>query len=157
MFCTVYRAIGVLLQVTVLNHFRFFKIYRRSQFIMMYGAIRGAIALSLFALLCSKKVISAKPIFYTATVVVIMFTVFIQGITIKPLVNLLHVQKSEKRKPTMNEEIYQRFNSHFMAGLEDIFGHHGHYSLKEKWEVVNRKFLERILVKENRRAAITKS
>eukprot|EP00057_Strongylocentrotus_purpuratus_P003195 XP_003726137.2 PREDICTED: probable Na(+)/H(+) antiporter nhx-9 isoform X2 [Strongylocentrotus purpuratus] len=149
LFCSVYRAIGVFVQVTILNRFRLFKINRRSQFIMTYGGIRGAIAFSLVALLCS-KVISAKPIFFTTTVVIIMFTVFVQGITIKPLVNFLHIQKAEKRKPTMNEEIYERFNSHLMAGVEDIVGHHGHHWIKEKWEEVNHKFLEKLLVKEPR-------
>ncbi|XP_041454531.1 probable Na(+)/H(+) antiporter nhx-9 isoform X2 [Lytechinus variegatus] len=152
LFCSVYRAVGVLIQVTVLNRFRLFKINRRSQFIMMYGGIRGAIAFSLVALLCS-KVIGAKPIFFTTTVVIIMFTVFIQGITIKPLVNFLHIQKAEKRKPTMNEEIYERFNSHLMAGVEDIVGHHGHHSLKERWEDVNRKFFEKILVREQKESS----
>ncbi|XP_054748352.2 probable Na(+)/H(+) antiporter nhx-9 isoform X2 [Lytechinus pictus] len=152
LFCSVYRAVGVVIQVTVLNRFRLFKINRRSQFIMMYGGIRGAIAFSLVALLCS-KVIGAKPIFFTTTVVIIMFTVFIQGITIKPLVNFLHIQKAEKRKPTMNEEIYERFNSHLMAGVEDIVGHHGHHSLKERWEDVNRKFFEKILVREQKESS----
>ncbi|XP_072169134.1 probable Na(+)/H(+) antiporter nhx-9 [Diadema setosum] len=150
-FCFVYRSIGVILQVKILNQFRLFKINRRSQFIMAYGGIRGAIAFSLVALLCS-HVIKAKPIFFTTTVVVIMFTVFFQGMTIKPLVNYLHVKKAEKRKPTMNEEIYERFNGHLMSGVEEIIGHHGHHSLKEKWEYLNEKYLERILLREQKKA-----
>ncbi|XP_071480714.1 probable Na(+)/H(+) antiporter nhx-9 [Diadema antillarum] len=150
-FCFVYRSIGVIVQVKILNQFRLFKINRRSQFIMAYGGIRGAIAFSLVALLCS-HVIKAKPIFFTTTVVVIMFTVFFQGMTIKPLVNYLHVKKAEKRKPTMNEEIYERFNGHLMSGVEEIIGHHGHHSLKEKWEYLNEKYLERILLREQKKA-----
>ena len=38
-----------------------------------------------------------------------------QGITIKPLVNILDIKKHEHRKPTMNEKIYKQVKISEMA------------------------------------------
>lgn len=46
--------------------------------------------------------------FVTTTIAVIYFTVFVQGMTIKPLVELLKVKRANKTKPTMNERIHTR-------------------------------------------------
>jgi hypothetical protein len=59
-------------------------------------------------LLIDPEVVKLQPMFVTTTIAVIYFTVFIQGITIKPLVKILNVKTAEKRKPTMNERIHER-------------------------------------------------
>lgn len=46
--------------------------------------------------------------FVTTTIAVIYFTVFVQGITVKPLVKFLNVKRAAKKKPTMNERIHER-------------------------------------------------
>lgn len=69
--------------------------------------LRGAVAFAL-VLLIDPKVVKLQPMFVTTTIAVIYFTVFIQGITIKPLVKILNVKTVEKRKPTMNERIHER-------------------------------------------------
>lgn len=74
---------------------------------MSYGGLRGAIAFAL-VLLINKDLIPLQPMFMTTTIAVVYFTVFLQGITIKPLVRILNVKRAEKRKPTMNERIHER-------------------------------------------------
>lgn len=74
---------------------------------MSYGGLRGAVAFAL-VLLIDPKVVELQPMFMTTTIAVIYFTVFFQGITIKPLVKILNVKTAEKRKPTMNERIHER-------------------------------------------------
>lgn len=69
--------------------------------------LRGAVAFAL-VLLIDPEVVKLQPMFVTTTIAVIYFTVFIQGITIKPLVKILNVKTAEKRKPTMNERIHER-------------------------------------------------
>jgi sodium/hydrogen exchanger-like protein 3 len=59
-------------------------------------------------LLIEGKHIPLRQMFVTTTIAVIYFTVFLQGITIKPLVKILNVKRANKRKPTMNERIHER-------------------------------------------------
>lgn len=71
--------------------------------------LRGAVAFAL-ALLIKPERVEAQPMFVTTTIAVIYFTVFVQGITIKPLVKILNVKRASKKKPTMNERIHERVN-----------------------------------------------
>lgn len=71
---------------------------------MAYGGLRGAVAFSLVAML-DDDTVRSQPIFMTTTLVIILFTVFIQGATIKLFVNLLNIEKSTTEEKTMNEEI----------------------------------------------------
>lgn len=79
---------------------------------MSYGGLRGAVAFAL-VLLIDDKIVPLQPMFMTTTIAVIYFTVFFQGITIKPLVKILNVKTSEKRKPTMNERIHEKVSQFF--------------------------------------------
>ena len=58
--------------------------------IMCYAGLRGAVG---FSLAVTLKGNAHKSLFIVTTIVVILFTVFFQGITIKPLVNLLRIKK----------------------------------------------------------------
>lgn len=81
---------------------------------MSYGGLRGAVAFAL-ALLIKEKRVESQPMFVTTTIAVIYFTVFVQGITIKPLVKILNVKRANKKKPTMNERIHERVSYLFMS------------------------------------------
>lgn len=105
-FCVLYRFIGVAILIKLANRFRFNKLSTVDQFVISYGGLRGAVAFAL-ALLISDG-IPFKRMFITATICVIYFTVFLQGITIKPLVRLLKVKRAEKKKISMNERIHER-------------------------------------------------
>ena len=69
--------------------------------------------------------------FVTTTIAVVYWTVFVQGITIKPLVKFLNVKTQDDKEPTMNERIAGRFMDHVIAGMEGILGELGNlrYSL----------------------------
>lgn len=91
----------------IANRFRLHKLSRVDQFVMSYGGLRGAVAFAL-VLLVDERVVKHKNMYVTTTIAVIYFTVFLQGITIKPLVKILNVKRANKRKPTMNERIHER-------------------------------------------------
>lgn len=129
-FCLIYRAIGIVVQCYILNRFRAKKFEMVDQFIMSYGGLRGAIAYGLVVSIPAS--ITAKPMFITATIAVIYFTVFLQGITIRPLVNFLKIKKKEERDPTMVESVYNKYLDYMMSGVEDIAGQKGHYTFIEK-------------------------
>uniref|UniRef100_A0A6I8RFX8 Sodium/hydrogen exchanger n=1 Tax=Xenopus tropicalis TaxID=8364 RepID=A0A6I8RFX8_XENTR len=113
--------LGVIVLTFVLNKFCLNSITKKDQFIIAYGGLRGAICFSLVFLLPE---FPKKQLFITATTVVILFTVFVQGMTIRPLVELLDVKKSNRNIST--------FLDHLVTGIEDVCGHWGQYYWKDK-------------------------
>ncbi|XP_008165173.2 sodium/hydrogen exchanger 2 [Chrysemys picta bellii] len=148
LFCLIWRALGVFVLTQIINMFRTIPLTFKDQFIIAYGGLRGAICFSLVFLL-PVAVIPRKKLFITATIVVIFFTVFIQGITIRPLVEFLDVKRSNKKQPAVGEEIYNRFFDHVKTGIEDVCGHWGHNFWKDKFKKFDNKFLRRLLIREN--------
>ena len=61
---------------------------------MSYGGLRGAVGFSLAQILDEDN--PFKEMFLTATIFMVFFTVFIQGGTIKFLVNKLKIKKHEE-------------------------------------------------------------
>ncbi|XP_059053743.1 sodium/hydrogen exchanger 3 isoform X2 [Achroia grisella] len=145
-FCSIFRIIGVYIFSAVANKFRLHKLNRVEKFVMSYGGLRGAVAFAL-VLLIDPEVVKLQPMFVTTTIAVIYFTVFIQGITIKPLVKILNVKTAEKRKPTMNERIHERFMDHLMAGVEDILGKHGNHHMRDKFKRFDNRFIRPFLLR----------
>ncbi|XP_035776621.1 sodium/hydrogen exchanger 3-like isoform X10 [Anopheles albimanus] len=146
LFCSVYRIFGVLILSALANRFRIHKLTKVDQFVMSYGGLRGAVAFAL-VLLVDVHHIPLQPMFLTTTIAVVYFTVFLQGITIKPLVKILNVKRSSKRKPTMNERIHERFMDHMMAGIEDIVGKTGNYNIRDKFKRFDNRFIRPYLIK----------
>ncbi|VDM71171.1 unnamed protein product [Strongylus vulgaris] len=91
--------------------------------------------------------ILARKMFITTTLCVIFFTVFLQGITIRPLVNYLNVETKSDRKPTMAESVYNKYLDYMMSGVEDIAGQQGQYSILDSFERFNAKVLQPILMR----------
>ncbi|KAK4810292.1 hypothetical protein QYF61_017339 [Mycteria americana] len=166
-FCLIWRALGVLVLTFFVNRFHVNTITSKDQFIIAYGGLRGAICFSLVFLLPD---FPRKKLFIAATTVVILFTVFVQvktiwgspadvklifvfvvmlqGMTIRPLVDLLAVKRKRESAPTVGEQIHIRFLDHLLAGIEDISGHWGQYYWKDKLEYFNSKYLQKILLRE---------
>ncbi|XGW31431.1 hypothetical protein V3C99_009975 [Haemonchus contortus] len=148
-FCLLYRTIGVLAQCFFLNKFRHKKFTKIDQLILSYGGLRGAIAFGLA--MSIPATIMARQMFITTTIVVIFFTVFLQGITIRPLVNYLNVETKDDRPATMTESVYNKYLDYMMSGVEDIAGQQGHYSLRDNFERFNAKVLRPILMRNEKK------
>ncbi|CAJ0603189.1 unnamed protein product [Cylicocyclus nassatus] len=148
-FCLLFRTIGVLVQCFFLNKFRGKRFTKVDQLILSYGGLRGAIAFGLA--ISIPETILARRMFITTTLVVIFFTVFLQGMTIRPLVNYLKVKTKDDRPPTMAEIIYNKYLDYAMSGVEDIAGQKGHYTLRDNFEQFNAKFLQPILVRNEKK------
>uniref|UniRef100_A0A3Q3JUA3 Sodium/hydrogen exchanger n=1 Tax=Monopterus albus TaxID=43700 RepID=A0A3Q3JUA3_MONAL len=136
--CLVSRVLGVMGLTYIINKFRIVKLTKKDQFIVAYGGLRGAIAFSLGFLLTNNEM---KNMFLTAIITVIFFTVFVQGMTIRPLVELLAVKKKEESKTSINEEIHTQFLDHLLTGIEDICGHYGHHHWKDKYDAYVKRWL----------------
>lgn len=147
LFCSLYRAMGTLMLSAVANQFRVQKISGEQQFIIAYGGLRGAVAFAL-VLTIDKNIIPEQPMFLTTTLAIVYFTVFFQGITIKPLVGYLGIKKSTHRKLTMNERLHERSMDYIMSSIEDILGKHGNQHIRDKFKRFNYKYLTPLLVRE---------
>ncbi|KAI9524092.1 Sodium/hydrogen exchanger 1 [Dissostichus eleginoides] len=145
LLCLVSRVIGVVGLTYVINKFRIVKLTTKDQFIIAYGGLRGAIAFSLGFLL-DNKLFPMREMFLTAIITVVFFTVFVQGMTIQPLVELLAVKKKQEAKRTINEEIHTQFLDHLLTGIEDICGHYGHHHWKDKLNRFNKKYVKKCLI-----------
>uniref|UniRef100_A0A667X0H2 Sodium/hydrogen exchanger n=1 Tax=Myripristis murdjan TaxID=586833 RepID=A0A667X0H2_9TELE len=141
--CFVSRMLGVVGLTYIINKFRIVKLTKKEQFIVAYGGLRGAIAFSLGFLLTNDKM---KDMFLTAIITVIFFTVFVQGMTIKPLVDLLAVKKKKESKRSINEEIHTQFLDHLLTGIEDVCGHYGHHHWKDKLNRFNKAYVKKWLI-----------
>ncbi|KAB5532939.1 hypothetical protein PHYPO_G00125830 [Pangasianodon hypophthalmus] len=143
--CMVARVLGVIGLTFVINKFRIVKLTTKDQFIIAYGGLRGAIAFSLVYLL-KEDHFPMRNMFVTAVITVIFFTVFVQGMTIRPLVDLLAVKKKQEAKRSINEEIHTQFLDHLLTGIEDICGHYGHHHWKDKLNRFNKKYVKKCLI-----------
>ncbi|CAJ0576197.1 unnamed protein product, partial [Mesorhabditis spiculigera] len=143
--CLLVRTIGVIAQCFILNRFRTKKFSMVDQFILSYGGLRGAIAFGLASSMSGD--IGAKSCFLTTTICVIYFTVFLQGITIKPLVDCLSVETRDGRAKTMSEHVYGNYMDHLMSGLEVIAGIKGHNSVRAWFDRINNFYLKPILTR----------
>jgi len=147
-FCTIFRCLGVLILIGLANRYRLHKLGAVDQFVMMYGGLRGAVAFAL-VLLVDAHVVPHAHMFVTTTIAMVYWTVFVQGITIKPLVKFLNVKTSQDKEPSMNERISGRFIDHIMAGMEGILGEFGHLHLRDRYKHIDNKYIKPCLLREN--------
>uniref|UniRef100_A0A8D2D445 Sodium/hydrogen exchanger n=1 Tax=Sciurus vulgaris TaxID=55149 RepID=A0A8D2D445_SCIVU len=147
LFCQIWRAISVFTLFYVSNQFRTFPFSIKDQCIIFYSGVRGAGSFSL-AFLLPLSLFPRKKLFVTATLVVIYFTAFVQGITIGPLVRYLDVRKTNK-KESINEELHTRLMDHLKAGIEDVCGQWSHYQVRDKFKKFDHRYLRKILIRKN--------
>ncbi|UJR27571.1 hypothetical protein I4U23_008852 [Adineta vaga] len=145
--CLIYRAIGVALFANLANIRRLLELTRIDMLIMSYGGLRGALAFAL-ALVLDENITPRKKEFITAATVVILFTVFIQGTTLGPLVKLLNVRRKHIEEPTMSATLTNRMMDHVMTCLEDITGISGANSLRNKYHKFDRNYIKKWLLRE---------
>ena len=147
--CSITRFIGVFGLTYIINLRRIKKIRYKEQFIMAYGGLRGAVGFSLVTILPEDDQHQLKDIFLTTTLVMIFFTVFVQGGSIKFLVSKFKITKNVKEAPMISEDVNMKTIDYVMAGVESVTGHHSRYSVMEKLRGFDQKYLKRLLVREN--------
>ena len=53
-----------------------------------------------------------------ATIVAVFFTSFVQGMTVKPIVEWLKVKKQENKEKTVSQEFVGSYIDHMLTGIE---------------------------------------
>ncbi|KAF1746692.1 hypothetical protein GCK72_023149 [Caenorhabditis remanei] len=146
--CFAARFLVVFVLSWVANKWRMQKISLRDQTIMAFGGLRGAICFGL-VLTIDGEVVPAKPIMISTTLIVIVFTVFIQGTMIKPLVSFLNVKIDNAYDKSLFESCMEHCFEDAMCGVEAIIGSHGQYYWKNKVDKWNTQFLEPALSRQD--------
>uniref|UniRef100_A0A3B4DMV4 Sodium/hydrogen exchanger n=1 Tax=Pygocentrus nattereri TaxID=42514 RepID=A0A3B4DMV4_PYGNA len=123
LFAIVYRFIGVFTLTWMLNRYRLVPIEVIDQLVMSYGGLRGAVAYGLAASLDETR-IKEKNLIISTTLIVVYFTVVIQGLTMKPLVKWLKVKRVEPTELKLIAKVNNRACEHILAAMEDIAGHY---------------------------------
>ncbi|XP_029937365.1 sodium/hydrogen exchanger 2 isoform X2 [Myripristis murdjan] len=148
LFAFVWRGLGVLVLTQIINPFRTIPFNLKDQFGLGYGGLRGAISFALAFTLPDN--IGRRQLFITATIAIIIFTVFIQGISIRPLIEFINVRRTNRNLGTINVEVHCRLMEHTIAGIEDLCGQWSHYYWKDKFLKFNNRVLRKILIRDNR-------
>ncbi|XP_063851745.1 probable Na(+)/H(+) antiporter nhx-9 isoform X2 [Scylla paramamosain] len=152
--CFLFRFIGVFFLTGIMNNYRIKKVGLEEQFIAAYGGLRGAVAFSLVNML--DESLPPRRIFVTATLAVILSTIFIQGTTVKPLVGLLQIRKHSSGKKNLSEEINDTTMDHIMAGVEEILGQHGDFYLRELIIHYNDRYLRKWFLRSTCESKLTR-
>lgn len=147
-FAFIWRGLGVLVLIQIINPFRTIPFNLKDQFGLAYGGLRGAVSFALAFTLPDS--IGRRKLFITATIVIILFTVFLQGISIRPLIEFLNVRRTNRNHDTINVEIHCRLMEHTVAGIEDLCGQWSHFYWKDKFFKFNNCILRKILIRDNR-------
>ncbi|CAL2043310.1 unnamed protein product [Caenorhabditis brenneri] len=142
-FSLFYRTIGVVVQCSFLNKYRSEKFRAADQFILAYGGLKGAIAYGLVVSI--PAAVAAKPMFITTTIAIIYFNVFIQGITIRPLLKLLGIKTEEEKSEKIDNVIQE---------VEEVAKQKWQYNLIVRFERFNAKVLKPIFMRHEKRQNI---
>uniref|UniRef100_A0A667XIA4 Sodium/hydrogen exchanger n=1 Tax=Myripristis murdjan TaxID=586833 RepID=A0A667XIA4_9TELE len=148
LFAFVWRGLGILVLTQIVNPFRTIQFNYKDQFGLAYGGLRGAICFALVFTLPDN--INRKNLFVTASVAIIIFTVFIQGISIRPILEYINIRRTNKDLNTINVEVHSRLMEHVVCGIEDLCGQWSHYYWKDKFKKFNDRVLRRILIRDSR-------
>nr|VZI15277.1 unnamed protein product [Spirometra erinaceieuropaei] len=149
--CIVARLIVVMALTFAINMVRVDnrKISFTEQIILIYGGLRGAVALAL-ALLIDKRTLGplgerVYDLIATTTLLIILVTVCFMGVTMKPLVRLLKIklegQESVSILMTLNQSIFD----HCLACIESISGNTGRNHLRQIFLDLDDRYIRRVL------------
>ena len=109
---------------------------------MAYGGLRGAVGFSLVTMI-SHSHVPASQMLVTTTLAMVMFTVFLQGGSIKFFVNFLNIDKKVEDNVSLAEEINKKVFEHVMAGIEVISGKHGHFYVENVFNHYDKNYLKK--------------
>ena len=134
---------------------RMSQINLQEQFIMAYGGLRGGVGFSLVKSI-SAAVLPTADMFVTTVLVLVMATVWIQGSTIKPLVNILNVDKATEDQKSMMEVLQEQVYEDLLPGIEIIIGRNGKHYIRSLLADFDENYMMKIFTRGDHAIAMTK-
>jgi len=120
LLCLIFRLCSTFIFSAVVNIRRMEKISVKEQLIMTWGGLRGAVGFSLAMVL--KEHLWYRELFLTTALVMVLFTVFLQGGTIKLLVKLLKIDLQESPDALIGIEVQNKVMENITQGMNSICG-----------------------------------
>ena len=143
------RFIGVFSLTFILNRRLLKKISTKEQFIMSYGGLRGAVGFSLAIILSQTEPGIKTRIILTTTLFIVYFTVFLQGGTIKFLVNKLKIDKQEEKVKMISDDVNLKTIDLVVSGVGGIVGEMTYSGVLEAIQSFDEKFVKKWLLRDN--------
>lgn len=141
LLCLLFRFISTYMFSFLVNKGRVDKITLKEQFIMAYGGLRGAVGFSLAVVL--KHDVWYRDLFVTTALIMVFFTVFLQGGTIGFLVKLLNIELHEKTDSKICLDIQTEVMEDVIEGIVAIRGKNkAHGALMKKFLALDKKLKE---------------
>ena len=119
--CLLFRFLSVYLLGSLVNIWRKEKIEKKEQFIMAIGGLRGAVGFSLAQVMSEK--FWYRDLFVSTALVMVLFTVFLQGGTIKSFVKVFHIKlESSEKKKRVSDLVQRKLVHDMMDGIVTVSG-----------------------------------
>jgi len=142
--CLLNRFMSTFFLSFLVNLGRLDKITLKEQFIMAYGGLRGAVGFSLAVVL--KHNVWYRDLFVTTALVMVFFTVFLQGGTIGFLVKLLEIELDDKKETPICLDIQEKVMEDVTEGIIAVCGKNkAQGAFMQKIKVLDKK-LKKVLI-----------
>nr|CDS32204.1 sodium:hydrogen exchanger 2 (nhe2) [Hymenolepis microstoma] len=151
--CLVARTLITFVLSAIINYHRpsHSKIHWSEQVIISYGGLRGAVAFSLAVLINEnfhgENGNTARNILITATLLVILFTVAFMGVTMKPLVRLLHIRLAKNTENKLLATLNNSIINQALLYMETLIGEQGSNHFREIMYRLDDKYIRPFLQK----------
>ncbi|KAF8568948.1 hypothetical protein P879_05459 [Paragonimus westermani] len=152
--CLISRSIIVFALTAVINRVNVdgTKISWANQVILVYGGLRGAVAFALAILIVSNNLgphgVYNRRVMITATLYIILFTVGLMGVTMKPLVKVLKIRMQAKHELSLFNVLMGSVLDETLAASEAISNLKGRNVVREFFMRLDEKYIRRILQRE---------
>nr|AKN21467.1 slc9a-9 [Schmidtea mediterranea] len=134
--CYISRFIVVYFLGFIVNMFRNEKLeYKKALFIQAHGGLRGAIGFSL--VLTLNEFFDNRYYYQSATAIMVFFSVYVLGASIKPLVKVLKISIETHGEQLVFLSLQEKISDRVKEGIKTVIGSS---SLRFKWENWYRNF-----------------
>ncbi|KAL0225438.1 hypothetical protein RCL1_003350 [Eukaryota sp. TZLM3-RCL] len=120
LFIHVSRLLSVITLSAIANCFRVQKIQFSDMIVLYWGGIRGSIS---FGLVFSAPLTTHKSVLLSTTMFITLFTVFVQGSTIKPFLKWLRIRTEKKEDSSvLFQHVFHRGLDYLKEGVDTVMG-----------------------------------
>ncbi|KAG5454745.1 Sodium/hydrogen exchanger 3 [Clonorchis sinensis] len=149
--CLLSRAVTVLVLANLLNFFsdQYDRISPTEQITLIYGGLRGAVCFCL-AVLVKQHYFRTdgeykRPLFITATMFIIFFTIIVMGMTIRPLIMWLRIPLRREEKLSLFHQLNEHILDESLCAVETILDRKGRNRVRDWFYDIDDRYIRKWL------------